>query len=566
MEASGDRPPPRVQDPADSARAGLGVRAGAVLAAALILLLAEQFSGVWQPLERVRLLLSSGIPQVVVYLGVVTVLTAALVLVLRARNRVLAFSVAALVALGVSMELAFDVFTGRGFTEDFVAISLRELGMAPEAASAYMDPRAVFAVAAGLILVGLAVVLLRGRRPFGPLISTRAALLALLLLVLLSTAWRLRFGHYNLYPIYLRPAANAVTYYVQQLFIPDREPISVQVREDRFRPQRLVLMVDESVRPDLLSVNGYGQPTTPYLDSISGRLLNLGVATSGSTCSDASNVMLNSWVRPEDVRSRERILTRPTIFAYAKAAGYRTVLLSAVFRSPLFYGIRRSDLEHVDDVVMINELYGDRKELNDHRMVAVLDSLFQAHPDERMFVYMRKQGTHFPFDDYYPEDRRPFEPVLGRKRPMHDHRADLLNSYFNGLRWNLDDFYREMDRQVGDAEALVIYTSDHGENVELNERLLHCGRHPTMAMVPLWLDLRGPSTRDGFLEDRGVEWVHRNRNRVAHGNVFPTLLELMGIESGAPTLFDDLTDQQRSYFPPASHGTYDVIPFDSPSS
>lgn len=532
-------------------------------AAVCVVLLLDEFTGIGAPFERLGYLLEGSLVNAAVYVAAMVVLTSLSLLMLRARWITVALTWLFVVTLGTALELAFDIFTDRGFTEDFVAISLRELGMAPEAASAYVEPR-VFFVVLGVTVLWIAVfAILRRTSVFGPLASMRAVAIAAAVMVALGVAWGMRFGHFHLYPTYLRTVFNVGHYYVQQATLPDRATPDVRLVEGAYQAERLVLIVDESIRPDFLGLNGAERPTTPYLDSIGSRLLNFGTAVSGSTCSDASNVMLNSFVRPQDVGDREAVLSRPTIFYYAKAAGYRTVLLSAVFRSPLFYGIRESDLAYLDETVMINELYDGEKERNDHRLIPELETLFEKYAGERLFVYMRKQGTHFPFDDYYPEDRRLFEPVLGSSRPMRAHRAALANSYANGIRWNLDDFYRELDRTVGADEAIYLFTSDHGENIELDEALLHCGRHPTMAMVPLWLDVRGPQTRSDFHERFGTAFAERNRDHAAHFNVFPTLLRLMGISAeGSPTLFDDLSSQVRTYHPPASHGTYETVVFD----
>ncbi len=529
---------------------------------AVAILFVDEFTGITLPFERLAYLVERGPVQTVIYGLSIMFLAGACVLILRSRSKIIAGAAAAVLGLGTALELAFNVFTDRGFSDDFVVITLRELGMAPEAMAAYGEPKVVLAGLAGIAVWIALFLMVRRQGTFGPLVSVKATLLVLAAVLAFSTAWRMRFGHFNFYPTFVRPAANIADYYAQKLTVPDRLVPTVNLVDRAYSPERLVLIVDESVRPDFLQLNGFGEPTTPYLDSIGGRLFNLGTAVSGSTCSDASNVMLNSDVRPADVGNRQAILSRPTLFHYAKRAGYKTVFLSAVFRSPMFYGIRRSDLEDIDDVVMINRLSDGPKENNDHLLAEQLRLALSRYPDDKVFVYMRKQGTHFPFDDFYPEDQRIFEPVLADVRPMHEHRSRLLNSYFNGLRWNLDEFYRTLDAELDDMPALYLYTSDHGENVELNERLLHCGRHPTMAMVPLWLDVRGDRERERFVEAYGEDFVQINRDHVSHANVFPTLLHLMGIDVRMPTIFDDLSHQMRTYHPPGSHGTYETLPFD----
>ena len=105
----------------------------------------------------------------------------------------------------------------------------------------------------------------------------------------------------------------------------------------------LVFVVDETVRGDHLSVNGYWRPTTPWLKSLqpAGRLVNWGIASSAAISSDPSVVSLLTGVALSDRDGRA--YTQPTIFHYAKAMGYETHLLDGqVYR--LRHGLVLDDL------------------------------------------------------------------------------------------------------------------------------------------------------------------------------------------------------------------------------
>jgi len=61
------------------------------------------------------------------------------------------------------------------------------------------------------------------------------------------------------------------------------------------QPQNnVVFIIDESVRGDHLSLNGYARKTTPFLDALaeSGAIANWGIAASATTCSVATNRLL----------------------------------------------------------------------------------------------------------------------------------------------------------------------------------------------------------------------------------------------------------------------------------
>ncbi len=536
----------------------------AMCAAVVLLLVFDEFTGVTLPFERLGYMLGRGALPTVVYSAAAVFLSTLAILLLRTSSALVSVSAMALFATATALETSFNLFTGRGFSEDFVAISLREIGLAPEALKVYVDGRVFWAVLISATVWTVAWIAVRRKALFGPLMPTRGAAVALAALMLFGGAWRQRIDHFRAFPAFLRPSYNVADYYIQQRFIADRARPPVHRVDRPELARRIVLIVDESIRPDYLSFQGFERRTTPYLESISDRLYDFGTAVSGSTCSDTSNRLLNSYVRRRDMGDARAIQARPTIFYFAKRAGYRTALLSGVFRSPLFYGIRGDDMTDVDETIMINLLHDGPKYLNDHLLVRELARLFDRYPDEPLFVYMRKQGTHFPFDDYYPPSEHHFEPTLGSEKNMREYPQELINSYLNGIRWNVDSFYRGLDEAMGDQEAVYLYTSDHGENVELEGTgLLHCGANRTMAMVPLWLDLRGGETQSRILEEFGTDFAVRNRDHASHMNVFPTLLTLMNLFTDDLTLFDDLTSQRREYHPPGDWGTYRTLSFDS---
>ena len=90
-------------------------------------------------------------------------------------------------------------------------------------------------------------------------------------------------------------------------------------------PNNIVFVVDESVRCDHLSLNGYERNTTPFLDHIKseGILYNWGIASSNATSSLNSNTLMLTGINTlPDVNQYSQ--KKPTIFQYARAMGYKT--------------------------------------------------------------------------------------------------------------------------------------------------------------------------------------------------------------------------------------------------
>jgi glucan phosphoethanolaminetransferase (alkaline phosphatase superfamily) len=164
--------------------------------------------------------------------------------------------------------------------------------------------------------------------------------------------------------------------------------------------------------------------------------------------------------------------------------------------------------------------------------------------DTPEWVLVNKLGAHFPVSDKYPDAFMRYRPALPRgqfvevsdtgERDGFGGAADdwLLyrNSYKNTLLWNVGEFFGYLFAQAKLDNAVLIYTSDHGQ--DLHERgnpglNTHCSSDPVHeeGLVPLVL-IQGDRVH-------GPDWQLRlaeNKDRSSHYNIFPTLLQLLGYD------------------------------------
>ena len=90
--------------------------------------------------------------------------------------------------------------------------------------------------------------------------------------------------------------------------------------------RNIVLLVDESIRADYLDFSP-GNPHTPNLAALADAFVDFGPAASGGNCSNYSNAILRFAASRRDFAGS--IGTSPTLWQYAKKAGYRTVFIDA---------------------------------------------------------------------------------------------------------------------------------------------------------------------------------------------------------------------------------------------
>ena len=278
----------------------------------------------------------------------------------------------------------------------------------------------------------------------------------------------------------------------------------------------VVLVVDESVRADHLSVNGYHRTTTPAMEALArrGLLHSWGIGAAGATNSIDANAALMTGavgVPASDRRARQA----PTLFQYARAAGFRTHYFDAASRD-LWLGDER-DLPYVDEHLHLGELGEGPLWEADFRLARALVALLSSGGGN--FVWVNKRGAHWPYWQRYPEGSEVWLPAARTRDLDPEGREDLVNGYDNALRFNVDGFFRILASADGVFRStFLLYTADHGQTLgeAEGERRTHGGGSRLEATVPIML-LTGAEVN----VDTGF--------RAGHADVFTTVLDLLEI-------------------------------------
>jgi glucan phosphoethanolaminetransferase (alkaline phosphatase superfamily) len=307
--------------------------------------------------------------------------------------------------------------------------------------------------------------------------------------------------------------------------------------------QKIVFVMDESVRDDYLTINNPHMDTTPFLETYADRMANFGTAVSGGNCSVQSRWLLRRGVRPWQLPNRPSLLAnrtdgivdgpRTTMWQFAKSAGFTTVYIDAWKSYGTFHsGMTSEELGFVDQRIGLDEVAADHRDLEAAR------SLLAALKREgRVFIYVDKVGAHFPYDGYSPLDFNKYTRSDGT-RFEYGRRTltDLVGSYKNAIAWNVDGFFQELLPNIDLGGVLIIYTSDHGQNLwdDGNRFSRHCNNHPppTEVRVPL-VTFTGDEVFGRALSTSAA----RSFNEASHFEIFPTLLLAMGYD---PTSVADI--------------------------
>lgn len=342
---------------------------------------------------------------------------------------------------------------------------------------------------------------------------------------------------------------------LNQLYIGKREEVNILIKDKTTTIEHIVLIVDESIRSDKLQINGFDKETTPYLFSIKDKIFNYGVSVSGAVCSNYSESILLTGLTSKNLPDKNSYSRKkPTIFSYAQKAEYKTNLIDILInKKNNRHFLMESDFEFIDYSIDISKKYiGEDSYTHDFKSIQELNKIINS--EKKSFTYIVKYGSHFPYEHAYPQDKKIFNPTLNGASWNTDDRDKFLNSYYNVIRWTVDDFFKDLVAKLDGTNTLIIYTSDHGQNLmeDLSIKQTHCakGLAPKgMGTVPLFF----LAMNDSVATEVKRIYKKENINHTSHFNIFGTILYLMGYDKKVinkeygKTLLDNLEDEERIY-------------------
>ena len=321
------------------------------------------------------------------------------------------------------------------------------------------------------------------------------------------------------------------------------------------KTKHLIYLVDESISPYFLY-----STQCKYIKGLNDNLhkiADFGVAVSGSNCSARSNAILRlGATRDNPIQS---VRTSPTIWQYAKKAGFKTVYIDA--QATGIMATKPNDYQNymtATEARLIDKFY-KVKNIESPQLDFVLLKLIKRElsGDVPTFIYANKNGAHFPYDDNYPEAEAIHQPVVSNKSSdglpglvgasnTSIGMQPIINSYKNSIHWTVNKFFQQFFKEIDLGDAVVIYTSDHGQNFKKGS-ITHCtsgeGAAAAEALVPLMLLTNNKKHFAKFSESAKL-----NFNKSDHFSIFPTMLNLLGYSDTlqkkyGPTLFHEAANR-----------------------
>ncbi len=281
--------------------------------------------------------------------------------------------------------------------------------------------------------------------------------------------------------------------------------------EPKVKPRRenIVLIIDESVRYDFIN----GEESNAGLNIKSNAMWSVydyGSATSGNNCSGYSNLILRKGPKPDHIGAE--IQENPLIWAYAKKAGFKTTLIDAQRSGQGHDYFDKEELKMIDNNVNTSNYQSDRD-------IAI--ELKTILKNTGNFVIIIKKGSHFPYAGRYPKTFMPnFKSAYINEN---QNRID----YARAIMYQTGGFFEELLGVSLIPSTLMIYTSDHGQNLNDTSGLTHCtmssNPYQGEGMVPMLII-------DNKQNEKIALYSQENHNKTSHFNIFSTLLYYSGYE------------------------------------
>lgn len=284
-------------------------------------------------------------------------------------------------------------------------------------------------------------------------------------------------------------------------------------------------VIGESLRADHLPFNGYERNTMPLLSKDSA------VVSFSDIYSEAfyTHASIPVILTDNDSLSRQRAYSEQSFITLFKKAGYRTVW----FANQEFSKTYAFFAHEADTIVYCNKLmtvYTFSKYL-DMDILPLFAGWIKESPDTvpRLAVF-HTIGSHWWYKSHYADTSGNFMPDIDGNDIGSLSHEQIVNSYDNTV-LETDRFLAGLIGQIRNRNAILIYLSDHGENMGEQGEYLHAtGYAPTHH--PACLIWYSDSYAESFPEKIRALKANRNKN-AATDAMFHTVIDAALLKTDA---------------------------------
>lgn len=341
--------------------------------------------------------------------------------------------------------------------------------------------------------------------------------------------------------------ANTVRYYDQDHARQMRAHVILPDSTSTARPSGLVILaIGESARSDNFAYYGYARDTNPYTPAQGYQALPPSHACATQTIGGVACILARRGRAERDGDPEEPLpsyIRRHGIFTQVSAnnTGLPRISVDRFLVGSQLVDICEGGLcaDRLDGMCMAgvcNDIFPDGI------LLAGLPDLAKRALSEPVFLVLHLGGSHGPnYFEKYPHAYNVFEPICTDKMLSQCDVETVRNVYDNSLIYTdhvLAEIAAQLERVDG-LDAVVLYTSDHGESLGEEGMYLHSAPVETAPDVQLNVP---------FLVWQSPSWTRPIRNLTvpAQDAMFHTVLGAFGLTDGGVYLAErDIFGQTR---------------------
>lgn len=261
-------------------------------------------------------------------------------------------------------------------------------------------------------------------------------------------------------------AINSVNKYIDQY----KGVVAIRNRQcqyatiDSIDTPMIIVVIGESLRSANIGMNGYHRNTTPRLEALGAISFDKVYGIYGTTIHDVPHMLTRA-----DRNNPERAKTERSFIDIFKCAGLHS---AAITNQDLERNYRYFLTEDVDTTISAtyNISFSTTTSWLDTDMLPHYNNLISTR--HYNLIVLHSIGSHWWYNTHYTEQTAQYQPAMTSNHFMTSDSMQIVNSYDNTVLYT-DYFLSEVIRPLQGKNAIMLYLSDHGENLGENGKWLH---------------------------------------------------------------------------------------------
>ena len=248
---------------------------------------------------------------------------------------------------------------------------------------------------------------------------------------------------------------------------------AINPASQKSRVKNIILIIGESLQRGHMSLYGYGVRTTPLLEGLeaSGNLIKFSDTISPYATTNQVLMRLLNFSNYESERQKAWFRSLSIIDMFS-LSGYRTFWISnqEAFGAHALSAKSAADRADGETFLSKSNLYETVRIKPDGALLPLINQA-KAGQSERNFYVIHLIGNHMDYSLRYPEGFGKFS-AADVKAKLTSKQKEVIAYYDNSVLYN-DFVINEIFKIFSTEDSLIVYLSDHGENLYENGRLGH---------------------------------------------------------------------------------------------